>query len=125
MPNTLHRKRLRKRNTVYASRPNSLLGCPTEENIDLGNNIPRNYTSFSVTPILYCSSGEIRKHAYEFICGIVMESKLDFSSHVGNDLVTSGHGWFNFTAMLLMFPLECVLVCVCVCVHANVFILLH
>lgn len=33
----------------------------------------------------------------------------DFSSHGGNDLVSSGHGWCNFTALLLVFP------CVCVC----------
>lgn len=53
----------------------------------------------------------------------MMAGKLDFSSYEGNDLVTSGHGWSNFVAALLVFPLEGVRVCVCV--RANVFILVH
>lgn len=45
--------------------------------------------------------------------------KLDFGSHGGNDLVTSGHGWCNFTAVLLMFPLERVLECVRLCIYPH------
>lgn len=63
-------------------------------------------------PMLYCSSGKIKKHAYEVIHCILMQSKLDVISRRVKDLVTSGHGWCNFTAVLLMFPLECVLMCV-------------